>query len=69
MKEPGFAYGSLSRNPGSEIRDPEAKRKFYELLSMYYDKEAVPAIDAGNLKKLEAFMEKEGGVIDRCGMN
>lgn len=69
MKEPGFAYGSLSRNPGSEIRDPEAKRKFYELLSMYYDKEAVPAIDAGNLKKLEAFMAKEGGVIDRCGMN
>lgn len=67
MKEPGFTYGSLSRNPGSEIKNPAAKQNFYELLAKYHSEERLPALPGAQLKKLEAFMAREGEVIDRCG--
>jgi len=67
MKEKGFLLGSLTRNPGSEIRDPQVKQKFYELLSDYHGKDSAP-LAAGQVKKLEEFMGRENGVIDRCGI-
>ncbi|MCM2266630.1 MAG: hypothetical protein NDI60_02525 [Elusimicrobiales bacterium] len=69
MKQPGFAAGSLSRNPGSEIRDSQVKQKFYELLSKYYGQEEVPALPEARQRQLEDFMDKEKSVIDRCGIN
>ena len=68
MKEPGFLTGSLTRNPGSEIRDPQVKQKFYELLSRYHDEENPPVLSEAQVKKLEEFMGKESGVIDNCGI-
>jgi TolB-like protein len=68
MKEPGFAIGSLSRNPGSEIKDYQLKQQFYELLSKYHDQDEAPALPEAQAKKLEAFMQKEDTVIDRCGL-
>ena len=60
MKEPGFSYGS-------ELRDPQLKRDFYELLAKYHAEERLPALAAGQQKKLEAFMAREGEVMDKCG--
>ncbi|HAT72561.1 MAG TPA: hypothetical protein DCS63_07075 [Elusimicrobia bacterium] len=68
MKEPGFTMGSLSRNPGSEIKDFQVKHKFYELLTQYHDQDEAPAMQEAQVKKLEAFMAKEDTVIDRCGI-
>jgi TolB-like protein len=68
MKEPGFSLGSLSRNPGSEIRDQQTRQKFYELLSKYHDDERLPGLPAAQLAKLEAFMSREKTVVDRCGV-
>ncbi|MHB0996837.1 MAG: hypothetical protein ACYC2I_10760 [Elusimicrobiales bacterium] len=67
LKEPGFVPGSLTRNPGSEIRNPLLKDQFYELLKRYYGLEEVPALPSAQLKQLEAFMDRESGVLDRCG--
>lgn len=67
LKEPGFVHGSLTRNPGSEIRNPLLKDQFYELLKRYYGLEEVPALPSAQLKQLEAFMDRESGVLDRCG--
>lgn len=67
MKEPGFAYGSLSRNPGSEIRDYQTRQKFYELLAKYHDDDRLPRLPEAQAKKLEAFMARESSVIDQCG--
>ena len=67
MNEPGFSVGALTRNPGSEIRDPQTKQKFYELLSSYHERGGA-ALDAGQARKLEQFMSREGKVIDRCGI-
>ncbi len=69
MKEKGFVYGSLSRNPGSELRDPQVKQKFYELLTKYHEEDAAPVIAEAQQKKLEDFMEREDSVIDQCGLN
>lgn len=68
MKEPGFTLGSLSRNPGSEIRDFQVKHQFYELLAKYHEQDFAPALPEAQSKKLEAFMEKEDTVLDRCGI-
>lgn len=67
MKEPGFVAGSLTRNPGSELRDPQVKQKFYESLSRYYE-DGAPRLSSEQIKQLEAFMRKEANVIDRCGI-
>lgn len=67
MKQPGFTLGALSRNPGSEIRDPQVKQKFYDLLAGYYRGDEPPALNSAQEKKLEEFMAREDGVIDRCG--
>jgi hypothetical protein len=69
MKEPGFTMGSLSRNPGSEIKDFQVKQKFYELLAKYHEQDELPAMQEAQVKKLETFMAKEDTVIDRCGIN
>ncbi len=68
MKEKGFVFGSLTRNPGSEFRDPQVKQKFYELLAKYHEQDAAPAISEAQTKKLEDFMGREDAVIDRCGI-
>ena len=68
MKERGFVMGSLTRNPGSEIRDPQLKQKFYDLLTRYYGEEEAPGLSDGQAAKLEEFMGRESGVIDRCGI-
>lgn len=68
MKEPGFALGSLTRNPGSEIRDYQVKQKFYELLALYHAQDETAALPEAQVKKLEDFMDKEDTVIDRCGI-
>lgn len=68
MKEPGFVTGSLTRNPGSEIRDPQLKQKFYDLLTRYYGEEDAPGLSRDQSARLEDFMGRESGVIDRCGI-
>lgn len=67
MKEPGFVSGSLSRNPGSEIRDSQVKQQFYERLTEYHARNT-PALSPDQTRKLEEFMARENSVIDRCGM-
>lgn len=68
MKTPGFAMGALTRNPGSEIRDPQLKQKFYELLAEYHGRDEAPALGREQARQLEDFMAKERSVIDRCGI-
>jgi hypothetical protein len=67
LKEPGFVPGSLTRNPGSEIRDRGVRQQFYELLTAYHERENAPPLAAAQKAKLEEFMGRESDVIDRCG--
>jgi TolB-like protein len=40
LKDPSFSLRSLKRNPGSELRDAETKKRFFQLLRERYDAEA-----------------------------
>ncbi len=43
LKDPTFSAASITRNPGSEIRDPGLRAEFYERLRrLYYSGEAAP---------------------------
>jgi TolB-like protein len=37
LKDPSFSVRSLTRNPGTEIKDPELRAKFYQKLRQHYD--------------------------------
>lgn len=67
LKDPSFVIGSLTRNPGSEIRDPSVRGKFYKLLSSYYDRAGIPVLSGTQKARLEEFMKREDEAIDRCG--
>lgn len=65
MKEPGFSVRGLSRNPGTEIADPEVKARFYKLLGAYYRSESAPP-GPDKLSALLALIEDETRVYNEC---
>jgi hypothetical protein len=67
MKEPGFSIRGLTRNPGTEITDPEVKAKFYKLLGDYYRGPAAAPPAAEDLSALNGLLEDESKVYNECG--
>ena len=67
MKEPGFSIRGLTRNPGTEITDPETKARFYKLLGAYYKSEALPPPGPDKLPALLSLIKEESSVADDCG--
>lgn len=68
LKDPAFSPRRITRNPGSEIRDPELRARFYELMRRrYYSGDAEPlaplerAALASGLEELRALAETCGG--------
>lgn len=66
IRQPGFSYGSLTRNPGSEFLDQEIKSRFYRLLENYW-RQRVPAVSAAEKTQVERLLEKEKKFKDYCG--
>ena len=67
MKEPGFSIRGLTRNPGTEITDPEVKAKFYKLLGGYYREQAPAPPAPEELSALNGLMDEERKVYNECG--
>lgn len=67
MKEPGFNIRGLTRNPGTEITEPEVKARFYKLLGDYYREPAAAAPAAEDLSALNGLLEEENKVYNECG--
>jgi len=66
MKEPGFNMRSLSRNPGTEIADPEVKAKFYRLLGTYYNLETTAPPAPDKIAALTDLIEEEARFHNEC---
>ncbi|MBI4655807.1 MAG: hypothetical protein HY746_03555 [Elusimicrobia bacterium] len=67
MKSPGFSYSELTRNPGSEIKNPGVKRRFYELLqNSYYS--GIVSLNSREQQLVQAVFDKEKKVSDECGL-
>lgn len=69
LREPGFSYSGLSRNPGSEIRDRGTRSRFYDLLTKWHEGEESPRLSAQETRKIENLMKREAKLIDECGSN
>lgn len=67
MKEPGFSIRGLTRNPGTEITEPEVKARFYKLLGDYYREPAAAPPAAEELSALNGLLEEESKVYNECG--
>lgn len=67
MKEPGFSIRGLTRNPGTEITDPQLKARFYKLLAGYYRDPAAAPPAAEALPALNGLLEEEAKVYNECG--
>jgi len=67
MKEPGFSIRGLSRNPGTEISDPEVKARFYKLLGAYYRSENAPPPAPDKLRTIINLLGEETRAYDECG--
>ncbi|HBA62094.1 MAG TPA: hypothetical protein DCZ92_15015 [Elusimicrobia bacterium] len=67
MKEPGFSLRTLTRNPGTEITDPEVKARFYKLLGEYYRSDNPAPAGAAEGSALRNLLEEETQVHNECG--
>ena len=68
MNEPGFSYKSLTRNPGSELRDPATKVEFYRLLGVFCGSGAKPELNQEELRSLRTLLSKEAAMYGDCGV-
>lgn len=69
MRDPGFNSSALTRNPGGEIADEAAKKKFYLLLEGYHKAPAGPQLSVGEMNTVIAIMEEEKKISDECGLH
>ena len=67
MKEPGFSIRGLSRNPGTEIADPELKARFYKLLESYFRADYTGPPDPDRTTKVLDLLAEEKLVYNECG--
>ncbi|MBI5246592.1 MAG: hypothetical protein HY923_05380 [Elusimicrobia bacterium] len=58
LKDPSFSMRSLTRNPGTEIKDPELRSKFYKLLRERYDAAAPSPLSAMERAELGRGLEQ-----------
>lgn len=66
MKQPDFSFKSLTSNPGSEIKDPDLKNRFYELLKNYYYSDKKIDLELGDKKYIEEIFKKEKEITGKC---
>ncbi|MDO8805122.1 MAG: hypothetical protein Q7R35_11870 [Elusimicrobiota bacterium] len=68
MKAPGFSLRSLTRNPGSEIKDPGVKARFYSLLTAYFREGEYAPPEPEKMSAVFAMLKIEKQVLDECGV-
>jgi TolB-like protein len=61
----GIAPSSLKANPGSEINNPEIRAEFYARLRAY-SRQAGPAVDAGEVGRMNKTMDRISKVQGSC---
>jgi hypothetical protein len=69
LREPGFSYSELNRNPGSEIKDRGVRSRFYDLLAKWHESGEAPALSSQETRRLETLMKREKKLIDECGIH
>lgn len=66
MKAPGFNIRSLTKNPGSEIKDSGVKARFYKLLAVYFDRAEPAPPEPEKISALFGLIKMENQASDEC---
>lgn len=69
MRDPNFRTRKLTRNPGGEIKDNDARRKFYGLLQAFHRSPELPKLSVPEMNAVIAVMDEEGKISDECGLH
>lgn len=69
MRDPSFSSAKIRRNPGGEIKDESAKKKFYAALDRHYRSAELPALSVAEMNAVLSVMSEEGRVSDDCGLH
>ncbi|MDD5209258.1 MAG: CsgG/HfaB family protein [Elusimicrobiales bacterium] len=67
MGAPGFSRQSLTGNPGSEIKDPEVKTRFYRLLAAYYKDSSAARLAPEERSEVADLLKLETRISEECG--
>lgn len=68
LRDPDFSAKNLKANPGGEIKDPEVKKKFFELLKKYYRAGELPKLSPEEVSTVADLGDEEKKIKDECGM-
>lgn len=66
LLEPGFSRSSLTRNPGSEIRDLRLRADFYRRLKELYDAGEAPALSEAERELLISTEKRASALLEDC---
>lgn len=69
MRDPAFSGAKIRRNPGGEIKDDAAKKKFYAALDRHYKAPEAPALSVAEMNAVLSVMSEEERVSDDCGLH
>lgn len=66
LRDKDFSNARLTRNPGSEIRDPETRRLFYGRLRSWHAQPTVPALSREEMRMLSDYADKSRLFDESC---
>jgi len=69
MRDPKFKAAGLTRNPGGEIVDNDARKKFYAMLQSLHRSPELPRLSVPELNAVIKLMDEEGRISDECGLH
>jgi hypothetical protein len=69
MRDPKFKTTALTRNPGGEIRDNDARKKFYAMLQTLHRSPELPKLSVPEMNAVIRLMDEEGKISDECGLH
>lgn len=69
MRDPAFSSGKIRRNPGGEIKDEAARKRFYASLDRYYRAAELPSLNVAEMNSVLSVMSEEEKISDDCGLH
>lgn len=69
LRDPGFSNSKLRRNPGGEIKDDAARRKFYALLGSFHRAPEAPELSVAETNAVSLMTAEEKRISDECGLH
>ena len=69
MRDPRFQASALTRNPGGEISDKAARKKFYAMLQALHRSPEPPRLSVPEMNAVIKLMQEEEKISDDCGLH